>query len=245
MELLTTTINTPSGDKYVIRETTGADDDRLSNLSLDPSDIIHNYLLYIIQSKNGVKVVLGDIEKMKLRDKYSILIQSRIFSLGKMLSFSYDWPTGKEEYEVDLTDYVWDYSKPFPEEGHPDYFSERIKPYPEDPNINRVLSNGLEIKMDFLTGEGEKYLLNLTPDKRTINRKLIARNLMIKDENGAFVPVKSFDNISSRVSNEIRNICEKEDPDINGWVFISNPQTMENLTISLLEIRDFFFPTKI
>ena len=218
-------VTTPTGAEFEIREATGADDDVLSNVTLDEAGVVNKYLAgIVIKDSKGKNPTVEDIERLLLRDKYTLLIKSRIFSLGKMLIFSYDWQNEEPpvEYEVDLSDYVWeDYDK-FPEEGSDKYFKERIGPYKVE-NLNLMLGDK-EVKMDILNGFGERYLLELPPVKRTINTQLLARNLSMQ-QGDEWKKIVSFMSFPSRDIVKLREIISVNYPDNAGLVEVLNPQT--------------------
>ena len=119
----TITLTTPSGYKVVLRQQTGDDDDIISsaNLAQDGTSI-NKFVAGIVVdtdfNSNG-RLTLEDILKMKLSDKYFILFSSRIFSLGQIINFNYEWPTTPEypnptepvEYSEDLSKYIWEYGE--------------------------------------------------------------------------------------------------------------------------------------
>jgi len=148
------------------------------------------------------------------------------------------------EFIQDLNDFVWDYSQPFPYDvTDPLYKEERIAPY-KVKVMEKTLTSGKVIKMDCLDGKGEAFLLKLTPARRTINSQLLARNIQLL-ENGIYTPVRFFGNLSSREMAEIRALYEENDPPTEGLMTIQNPETGQYQRVSILEVRDFFFPVKI
>jgi hypothetical protein len=246
MKHKTKTVTLPSGIPWTFRETSGADDDLLSNLSLDTNVLISAYLASISVSEIGKPpITSSDIDKLKLRDKYALLIFSRMFSLGETLIFTYQFDTGKQEYEVDLNRYIWDYTNPdFPTELHPDYFDQRIPPYDPEEVMEKQINPELRVKLDFLDGVGEGYLLKLPAPKRTINQQLLARNFRVLKD-GEWRVQKVFSEYTSRDMAQIRALYEEYDPNILGLIDLMDPDTGQQVRVSLLEVRDFFFPTKI
>jgi len=242
----TTEILTPSGLKLEIRETTGADDDLFSGATARDYDIINQFVSTIIVGGDLGKPSPTKVKKMLLRDKYFTILSSRIFSLSPILYFTHAWEEGQkpEEYAVDLSEYIWDYTKPVPEENDPKYFDQRILPYPENMDKIEFVVGDKKFQMDFLTGEGEAYLLELPPSQRSINQQLSARNLSMEIA-GEFKRVKNFGQLSAREMVTIRGKATELDPEVQGLVTISNPYTGEVLDLSILGIVDFFFPTKI
>ena len=88
------TLLLPGGYQVIIREQNAKDDETLSNVLLakDVSNInlfITDIIVY--NHLTNAKQTLEDTVKMRLRDKYFVLIASRIFSLSQTLKFEYDW----------------------------------------------------------------------------------------------------------------------------------------------------------
>ncbi len=244
MNLRKTNVIVPSGAVFTVREMTGEDEDMLTNMASESHTVI-NTLMSRIVTQEGKHLSTNDIKGLLLRDKYCLLIQARILSLGPIMAFSYKWDSGNtEEYETDLNNFIWDYKEEFPEEGSPLYDPERFKPYSGKP-MEKILSNGDKIRMDYLDGFGEEYLLKLAPAQRTINQQLIARNLHVSENGESYRPAKIFSNVPVRIMKEMRSLYEEFDPNFSAIVTVSNPQTGEVGSLSLLEIKDFFFPERI
>ena len=235
----TLTFLTPSLLEVKIRETNGADDDILSSVE-DPVEMLNRYLSNVVQSINeNTKIKGSDIKDLRLRDKYFILIKSRIFSLGETLFFKQDWGNGAppEEYAIDLRNYVWeDLEEPMGPDA--------IRPYPEMELITGYLSSEKQVRMKFLDGHGEAMLMKKSPQARTINMQLLARNLEVFQD-GQWVKVQNFAPFNSREMAQIRALYEELDPPVEGLVELVNPTTLQPHYISLLEIKDFFFPVKV
>jgi len=236
-------VNDPSGAKYIIREQNGRDEDNLSRIDSDEATTINRHLATIIESgPSGRRMTLEDVEKLPLRHKYALLIKSRIFSLGSDLIFDYVWEDDDEpiEYSVDLSEYVMDYSTIPTEEVSP----LTILPYSVTSPITLTLLSGAQVQFELLDGVGEKMLLGLKPNERTINKNLTARFLKIYD-GSKWVLVKNFMSFSAKDMVEIRRAVEEVDPPVTGNTTLVNPRTGESRVIPILGIRDFFYPVKI
>jgi len=239
----------PSLIEAEIRESTGADDDILSSLD-EPNVVLNRYISAILISLGGVAPVTPQMVKdLKIRDKYFILIKARIFSLGPDLYFTHNWGDGlqPEEYHFDLSGFVWDYTQPLPTFGEEGYFDQRILPYnfTQGDAIVKTLTTGRTVKMKFLDGHGEEILLKLPPSQRTINSQLSSRAMQVSDDNLGFVKVVNFGVFSSREMVEIRSAVEEFDPPVEGLLHLTHPASREVVPISLIQIRDFFFPVKV
>ena len=114
------TFKLPSGYEVTIREQNGEDDDILSN-PVDAKTFmnISKFIAGIVTDTDITATRLltaDDVQKMPSLDRYTIMINSRIFSLGKTLEFRYDWEGPAEgqvrtiDYEVDLKEeFLFDY----------------------------------------------------------------------------------------------------------------------------------------
>lgn len=172
------TLTTPSGYQITIREQTGDDDDILSNakgvMDGDSSNkFIQGIVIHTDITPNG-KFNSDDARALKLCDKYFIMVASRIFSIGQMIKFEYQWdnieiPTS---YEEDLSLFIWDYGKkPFPELGDSEYYKYRIIPHKFGKDKTREITTKSEklVRYTFMNGYGEKYLMGLPLDQQSIN----------------------------------------------------------------------------
>ena len=234
----------PSGGRFVLREQTGDDDEKL-NAAHNEVSLVNTYVANVIVEGPGGKAMDSEaVKKLRLGDKYFLVIASRILSLGDKLYFEYEWEIDRPaiEYEEDLNQFIWDYSKEFPEKGHPKYFSQRIRPYPKDEFIELTIGD-MKIRMDYLDGHGEDYLMKLPPNNRTVNQELIARN--IRFFKGDWKVIKSFASFTARNMIAIRNKAHEMDPAIEGLTSVSNPYSGEQQRLPLLGIKDFFYPVKI
>lgn len=244
----------PSGFKYTIRQQTGEDDDIISNTSNALDGTAVNEFVQVIVIKTDMtptgRLSLEDVLKMKLCDKYFIIIASRIFSIGQVAKFNYEWSKGLiVEYEEDLEKYIWDYSdteKEFPEPGHKGYFKYRIKPHKFGKDYTRefTLVTGKRIKYDFVNGYGEKYLMLLPEDKLSKNQELFARNIFLF-LNTDWVKIENFKNFTPKEMAEIRKDIFHNDPVLEIYTDLENPSTKEKVSYPLLASTDFFFPREI
>lgn len=240
-------ISVPTGKRYIIREQNGYDDEVLSQVtSIDDADVINRFMANIIlKDSEGNTVYYEDVLKMPLRDKYTLLIQSRIFSLGSELKFEHDWGSNvpPQQYTDDLTQYVWeDYNSPFPGPGSPNYFKYRMPPYA--PGIGNGVEfevDGLRLKFDLLDGRGETHLLKLQPGSQNINQELIARNLSIYKD--GWVKAVNFAGFTARQMAQIRAKIKQFDERIEVLTSIDHPFSGQVIEIPLIGIRDFFFPS--
>jgi hypothetical protein len=186
---------------------------------------------------------------MRIRDKYAILIFSRIQSLGSELRFQYTWP-GYEQptiYVEDLNNFIADYSKPVPKEGEPGYFAERIAPYEfSDGRYREIqLSSKKEIRYLYSNGYTEKYMLDLSEEDLHRNSELYSRKLSIKVGND-WVKVEKLSDFSIRDLQEIRKDIKEFDRNYNLLTEISNPRNpFEKQFIPIVGIEDFFFQEAI
>lgn len=255
----------PCGSKVTLREQNGNDDDVISSFNKGEveSTSFNRFVAGLVVDNNfpfvktpGKSLSVKEVLQMPLNSKYFIIMVSRIFSLGEMLYFEWDWKDGNKPvpYEDDLTQYLWDYEITFPEPGDPIYNKERIKPYTitkdSEGNIEYhrqfTLKTGKTIKYDLLNGHGENYLLKLPVDKRTANSTIKARNTCLwVEEKGDWVKIENFKFFTPREMAEIRAGILDTDPSFEGLTTIENPVNGESSQLPLLHIPDFFFPREI
>ena len=93
METLTHTFTAPSGIEYTIREQNGQDEEILTNVGEATRFMnINNFLQAILMGsskKPNQKYTMEEILRIPLLDRQCILLQSRIFSIGEIMEFSY------------------------------------------------------------------------------------------------------------------------------------------------------------
>lgn len=237
---------TPSGYEVAIREQNGNDDAILSNLALaKDSTSVNAFIQSIVVGVSYKEGLLSDADvlDMRLGDKYMILIKSRIFSVGPILKFQYEWVEGipPTTYEEDLEHFVWDYVNPLPRVGERNYFKDRIQPYPKrEVSPEFTTQRGHLVRYKFLNGYGEQYLLKLPDFNTHINSKVIARELEMQVD-GKWIRVEDFGVFSSRETAEIRDHMEKMDPQFEGAITITDPSSGNIKYLSLIGLHDFFF----
>lgn len=243
----------PSGYRYEIREQNGEDEEILSN-PMDLKDLmnftkfIQTIVVHTDFTPSG-RLTIQDALRIPVNDRYCILFQSRIFSLGETVEFAYKWDTGTVEYEQDIRELLYD---DYSEEGRSKltepYLNEKpdaIPYYPEGKTFafNFKLSTGKEIKFNILDGEGERRLITLPKEKQTRNSPLICRNLQLMVE-GKWEKVQNFSGFTVKETHEIRKFVMSVDPTFEGAVDIENPTTKEVLRYPIITAPGFFFLTE-
>lgn len=252
--MLKKTVTLPSGRVFVIREQNGEDDEVITSYIHSEDNelaILDRFLANLVLSEEiegsePVSVPLSTIQDLLVRDKYALLILSRIFSLGETLRFNFKTPnaTEEEEYAENLSIYVWDYKKPFPKKGDDYYNPQRIAPYEfSERFLTFTLSSEKVITFDMLTAKAESLLV--TEQNTNINQELRVRNLRLRDESGKDQTVNNFSVFSARDMAEIRGLVRKNDPMYPLYTSVDDPITGEEIQIPLLSLPDFFFPTRL
>ena len=254
INLRTISFKSPSDHMFTIREQNGEDEDILSNPrdSKDLTNLTKFIAAIVVKTDftNNGKLTVDDALNLPLLDRYCILLESRRFSLGDTLDITYNWlsENGKStqvDYEELISNYLFDYgtvpteeemeAKPFacPFYPSPDKLKERVV----------VLASGKVVAYDCMTGEGERYLLNLPEEKRTRNSELLARNLKL-EVNGKFEKVQNFSNFSVRDMAEIRKEIATMDPLFQGLTKLDNPETGETIMFPIMASQSFFYLTE-
>lgn len=246
----------PSGYKYTIREENGADEEVISNqAAVKTGDNINNFIQGIVVSTDfceSGKLSREDVLDLPVLDRYAILLNSRIFSLGNILEFTYSWPNelNPTYYEQDLNDLLFeDYNsiskveeekKPF---AIPKYSDSELLRSIRFKNYEVVLSTGKKVKFDFLTGRSEKEAFNLPDSAQTRNADLLLRNLSLF-VNNKWDRVQEFSLFSRKEMAELRKVISTLDPIWNGMTDITNPKTNEVAYVSVFSQPRFFYPTE-
>ena len=243
---------TPSGHKVVIREQNGADDDILSNPVeasnlMNLSRFISSIVVKADYYENG-KLTVDQAHSLPVLDRYAILFNSRIFSLGETLDFDYDWKEngGKASYEQDLREFIFDYSKA-PTEEELMAKPNAIPFYPGEKKIvdfEITTRSGKTLLFDLLTAKGEAWAANLPLEKQTRNVGLMARNLRLK-VGDKYEAVSNFSMFSVKDMVDIRTVVNTYDPVFMGTTEIENPTTHEKIEVSVVAMSGFFYPGEI
>lgn len=243
---------TPSGHHVKIREQNGADDDILSN-PVEASTLmnISRFVAGIVVEcdYNDTKKLTADqAHSLPALDRYCILFNSRIFSLGETMEFEYDWGEngGKVTYEQDLREFLFDYSTT-PTAEELDAKPNAIPFYPERDSIRDLAfttESGKELMFDLMTARGEAWVANLPLEKQTKNMIFVARDLRLK-VNDKYEKVTNFSLFSMKDMRDIRNNILAVDPIFMGITEIENPVTKERAEVSVVAMKDFFYPGEI
>lgn len=248
----THTFKVPSGATYTIREQNGADDDVISNVA-DASNLMNfsKFIAGLVIETDAVptkKLTPDMAHRIPVLDRYCIMLNSRIFSMGPEVEFVHDWGEqngGEIQYRVDLAQYLLDYNEYNNEEAtsKPD----AIPFYPEGQittGLGFTTSSGKELLFDCLTAEGEAFIMNSPMNKQTKNQGLIARNLRYK-MGEEIIPVENFSVFTVRDMQEIRSTVKAMDPTWDANCEIVNPLNEQPLTLNLMGIKSFFFPEEM
>ena len=240
---------TPSGHRVVIRQQNGDDDDVLSNgVDAFSGEATSKFLSgIIIDSDFNKKGVLtpNDVSYLRLSDVYFLIIASRIYSIGQILNFEYQWETNENpiEYEEDLGLYIWEYEKAFPFKGD-DYYKYRIKPIAKELIRSFTLSTKKEISYEYINQIGERYLMNLAPKDQSKNQELFARNIKLKTPSG-YTKLETFKAFSPLEMREIRADLQKHDPTLEIFSELEHPTSGQIVPFPIVGTPDFFFPRGI
>lgn len=243
---------TPSGHNVVIREQNGADDDILSN-PVEAANLtnLSRFIASIVVKANyceNGKLTVDQAHSLPVLDRYAILFNSRIFSIGEVLDFDFDWKEkgGKASYEQDLREFLFDYSHD-PTEEELEAKPNAIPFYPAGGKLvdfEITTRSGKSLLFDLLTAKGESWAANLPLDKQTRNVGLMARNLRLK-VGDKYEAISNFQMFSVRDMIDIRTVVNTYDPTFMGTTEIENPVTHEKTEISVVAMKDFFYPGEI
>ena len=248
------TFTGPSGLVYTIREQNGGDDEILSEIKTDdesrsnPENItnINNFIQTIVIEKPGGGLLsMNEVKAMNLRDKYYILLKSRMHSLGNKVQFEISCKCGhKSTYEEDLTEFDRDLSIEYPKDFK---FNEKaIEPYPNGGYkwIEHELSSGKKIKMKLMDGFSELFILQAGKTALNKNQELYARDLHLFD-NGDYVKLAQLNVFSPSEMVELRGLITKYDLQFSlvSECTCRNCKTVRQIPLNM--VTDFFFPSEI
>lgn len=243
----------PSGFYYEIREQNGEDEDILTNPK-DAKDLTNliKFIASLVVDTNYTasgKLTLEDVKRMPLLDKYCILIQNNIFSLGGKIEFEYTFQDGSTfAFEQDLRELIFDDYTQYPTEEELNNKPYAIPYYPSMPNGDQnklanivvTLASGKVVSFDLMNSGSEQYILRLPEEKRTRNAELMARNLKLSVE-GNFEKVTNFKMFSMADMRELRKIINETDPVFSGTIILENPNDPKDKEpYGLLGNPDFF-----
>lgn len=223
----------PSGRTVTIREQNGDDDEILSKL-VDASDgsNIANFLSAIIVQP---RLTPEDFLKWPVNDRYLVLLESRIFSLGETLNFDHTCQNTKCGKSTPFTEDLKNFrvgAKDGP------------KPYPKDMGewVNLTLSSKKEIRYKYLDGAGEKIILAASENAINKNLELTARSFQFKDETNKWITVERFNIFNAREMAEIRKSYMAQDPPYQGISLLRCQHCGNVSTINIYAQVDFFYP---
>lgn len=249
------TFTAPSGRKFTIREQNGDDDDILSAINpKNQEENLDNINLFIsaivthdfLNNKNYLP--LNGAQALILKDKYYILLKSRIHSNGPELVYEVDCRNKgcgfKMEATENLIEYDADFSKPYEANG----FKFQITPHSagNDEYRELTLSSDKKIRYKYMTGLAEQKVLEITKNETRIGRnlELIARSIEVQ-VGTLWQPLSTFNIFSSPEMGEIRKDITEHDKQWNMVSEIKCPQcnTVDHLPLTALS--SFFYPSEI
>lgn len=256
----------PSGYSVEIREQNGEDEEILSNPAsiknfMNINEFIAGIVIRTDFTASG-KLLVQDVLNLPLLDRAVILINSRIFSLGQELEFTYKWPRAEGSHQVseytytqDLSYYVFeDYGKePTQEEldskpeAVPYYSVQESSTNPgkiQLKDIPLTLTSGKELLWDVATANSEQYLMKLGIDNVSRNKDLIARNLRLNVD-GKWESVQNFKLFTAREMAEMRKEIISKDPTFIGNLEVEDPITHAKNQLSILAVPTFFYLTEV
>lgn len=254
MTLRTLVFTAPSGRLFEIREQNGEDEEIITN-PVDSKNLMNltKYISAIVIKTNATKsgrLTIEDALKLPLLDRYCILFNSRIFSLGEEVEFTYKWDNKDSvTYSQDLREFLFDYAI-LPTEQEMEEKPNAIPYYPgrkgEDGftlmQYTEELNSGKVIQFELMDGEKESQMVQLSPSKLTRHSTLLLRNLKLKVDD-KFEKVENFSLFSSRDMAEIHRLVNTVDPIFHGYTQIENPETGNMMDYPIMAAPDFFYLT--
>lgn len=260
----TLTFTAPSGHTYTIREQNGQDEEILTNVAdvkniMNITKFIQAIIIGTSRKPDAKSMTIEEILNLPILDRYCIIFQARIFSIGNMMDIEYKWKkddgtSEKLEFEQDLEEFLLPYDKIMAEEISPSELEtilnekpDAIPMYPmqgQEKGIEITLNSGKNIKFDLLDGHGERFAVKLTDDKATRNAEFLARNLHLEVD-GKWDRVQNFSLFTRKEMMEMRNKIHALDPSFSGTTTLTHPVTGESVKYPILASSAFFFPEDV
>ena len=257
----TLTFTAPSGQTYTIREQNGQDEEILTNVAdvkniMNLTKFIQALIVGTSRKPNGRGLTVEEVLALPILDRYCIIFNARIFSLGNIMEFTYNWTMSdgsvdKLEFEQDLNEFLLPYdrilAKDITEEELNDICDSKphaIPMYPmpgQEKGIELTLESGKRIKFDLLDGNGERYAVKLTDEKTTRNAEFLARNLYLEVD-GRWDRVQNFSLFTRKEMAEMRKHVRAIDPVFQSLTDLTHPTTGETIQYPLIGNSAFFFP---
>lgn len=248
------TFITPSGNEVTIREQNADDDEILSKVNPDKREEtlsnLNNFLTSIVRENDyngGKHLTLSEVKKLKLRDKYYILLKSRLHSVGDKLKFTAICPNKQCKTETnfseDLTKYDTDLSQ-FKEENK--RYKYQVVPYQSknEAKVEFVISTGKKIRYTYLTVEAEEKLSK--SETISENTDFYIRNLEIENpQTKEYQMLGSLSIFSKREIMEIGKHVQENDKQFEMFMEMECPKCGRKWEIPFLYLKDFFFPGEI
>lgn len=249
----------PSGDQYVIREQNLDDDEILSRLDMkgtNDSERLENYNNFIraivIEGPQGKRPLTSEeVLNMKNKDKYHILLKSRIHSIGKILKFKTQCRNeacedGKElKFTEDLEQYDNDFKS---NEGKGNGFKFQITPYIDRSNSlydEFVLSTGRKCRYKYMNGHSELLMVNLAKNSVVSdNSMLYIRQLEVWGD-GKWNVVSGLNIFGKKEGIELKARVETHDKQDMLVMECKCPYCKHEWYMPFNAIKDFFFPMEI
>lgn len=249
----------PTSKSVSFREQNGGDDEILSKMGdAGTGDNVTKFIRDLVKKVDGqeVTLTLAQVDLWPVKDKYALMIKSRIHSLGKELEFQHKCTKCDQETkcEEDLSQYDWDYSKPFPAVDDFEYAAHSKAPRPYDMAVINAdgwiyltTSSKHEIRYKLLDGMGEKSLLEVKQDSLSKLLEMKARGLQWKDETSQYITVQDYRIFSAKDMKEIRtDIMAKDTPFVGlSMLPCKNPKCGQIDMANIISEPAFFFPVVI
>lgn len=244
----TTQIHLPSGRVVTIKESSGDDEDILSNLEAnDDGSAIPNFLSSITTMDSEIKrrPLPEDIMNWGVTDKYALLFKQRIFNYGDSMSFknicSKESCKAETKYTEDLRIFNTDLSNRLAEPVN----SNALIVYPNGLNkeIEFVSASGKKFKYSILDGHLEKAALAITQNS-TKNTLLVTRNFSVLDKED-WIILKHFGSLSAKEAGECRAHVKRNDPQFYPMISYTCPKCGSPYQTPLFSMQDFFYPVEM
>jgi hypothetical protein len=230
----------PSTKKVRIRENNGEDEGILSTIGGAVSgESTYSYISNIIvkdyDAPEKSSILVDDIKKWKINDKYYLLFKQRIINLGNDLVFEFNCINNTcVENKTQLSKYNEDLSKIDELAEHLNYPGEKQDEF-------EFMVDNFKLRFQVMNGEMELGFQTLQDRLKNRNSNLIARKLSLFHEN-EWIPLTSFHMFSSKQMGIIRGTIQKYDKGFSPTTDFNCPHCNTPYSIPVLSLPTFFFP---
>lgn len=231
----------PHHETVTIRERNAVDEGILSRIGDFQGNLsIPKFLSAIIVGPRSYTA--EEIQAWPVRSKYYLMMKERISQYGSLVTWTHTFKDGDRDLEVQLEEDIAWADGDLKDPNYKPTRTGQITAYPKDkPQIEHRTTSGKNIRMEYLTGNGEMMGLAKPMTDIDSNDRFLFRNIEIQDKNGHWHKVQRLDMLTGRDTRELRKVVEEQDPGFSLTVSVKHPKKDQYEDLSLFGLADFFF----